>query len=71
MDNNLPLQIRQFNARVRAMQQSNSKILTLNAQEAQSLQAEIYDLLATIASLVKTNESNEVIEVRMDGGSFK
>lgn len=62
-----------FNDRVRQMNSANSKILTLNAQEARNLHAEIYDLLATVSSLSRTQEvdANPVISVNMDGGKFK
>jgi hypothetical protein len=54
------------------MNQSNSKILTLNAEEARNLHAEIYDLMATIASLSKTSATDTaVINISMDGGGFK
>ena len=53
------------------MNQGNGKILTLNAEEARSLHAEIYDLMATIASLSKTQESSITsVSVNMDGGTF-
>lgn len=71
MENNLPLHIKNFNAKVRAMNQANGKILTLNAEEARSLHAEIYDLLATIANSSKPDNSAEVVQVNMDGGGFK
>ena len=72
MDNNLPLHVKKFNEKVRAMNQSNSKILTLNAEEARSLHAEIYDLMATIANLAK-EPANAVtnVSIAMDGGGFK
>lgn len=72
MDNNLPIHIRVFNDRVRAMNQSNGKILTLNAQEARSLHAEIYELMSIISGLSKTAE-NSIIksDISMDGGGFK
>lgn len=71
MDNtNLPFHIKMFNDRVRAMNQSNGKLVTLNAQEARSLHAEIYDLMATIANLSQSVESPD-INVSMDGGGFK
>ena len=70
MDNNLPLHIKNFNNKVRAMNQANGKILTLNAEEARSLHAEIYDLMATIASLSKNSNTEESITVVMDGGKF-
>lgn len=54
------------------MNQSNGKILTLNAQEARNLHAEIYDLMATISGLSKNTE-NSVVKtgISMDGGGFK
>ena len=71
MDNNVSLHIKMFNDRVRAMNQSSGKILTLNAQEARSLHAEIYELMATIAGLVNDNTGTTDINVSMDGGKFK
>ena len=71
MDCNLPLHVKKFNDKLRAMNQANAKILTLNAEEARSLQAEIYDLMATIASLSAATDSNATIEINMDGGGFK
>ena len=72
MDNNLPFHIKNFNNKVRAMNQSNGKILTLNAEEARSLHAEIYDLMATIANLSSQPASaTDVININMDGGGFK
>ena len=59
-----------YNDRVRAMNQSNSKILTLNQNEARGLHNEIYELLASIAELKKTDDTPSV-QVRMDGGGFK
>jgi len=71
MDNNLSFHIKLFNDRVRTMNQSNGKLLTLNAQEARSLHAEIYDLMATISSLSKTQDSSIVgVSINMDGGGF-
>ena len=72
MDNNLPLHVKMFNEKVRAMNQSNGKILTLNAEEARSLHAEIYDLMATIANLAKEPANGGAnISIAMDGGGFK
>jgi cytochrome c-type biogenesis protein CcmH/NrfF len=69
---NLPLQIKKFNDKLRAMNQANGKILTLNAEEARGLQAEIYDLMTTIAGLSKSNStSNEITQISVDGGKFK
>jgi pentose-5-phosphate-3-epimerase len=71
MDSSLPLHIKKFNDKLRAMNQANAKILTLNAEEACSLHAEIYDLMAKIASLSVATDSNAAVEIRMDGGGFK
>lgn len=72
MDNNAPLHIKNFNNKVRAMNQSNGKLLTLNAEEARSLHAEIYDLMATISGLsAQLNSGTTTTAVSMDGGGFK
>ena len=61
-----------YNDRVRAMNQANGKILTLNAQEARNLHAEIYDLMATIAMLSRAGTNDTpVVSISMDGGGFK
>jgi succinylarginine dihydrolase len=66
----LPFHIKMFNDRVRAMNQANGKLLTLNPQEARNLHAEIYDLMATIANLAQQAPVAKVSVVSMDGGSF-
>lgn len=72
MDDNLPLHIKKFNNKVRAMNQARSTTLTLTAEEAQSLHAEIYDLMATISNLSKTYTNIDTnTSVVMSGGSFK
>ena len=68
-NNNLPFHIKMFNDKVRAMNQSNGKILTLNAQEARNLHAEIYDLMATNVNLTRTTSNTATVS--MDGGGFK
>jgi benzoyl-CoA reductase/2-hydroxyglutaryl-CoA dehydratase subunit BcrC/BadD/HgdB len=69
---NLPYHVKLFNDRVRQLNQTNGKLLTLNAQEARSLHNDIYELLATIAELTKENPTApSVISVNMDGGGFK
>jgi hypothetical protein len=59
-----------LNDRVRTLNQSGGKVLTLNIQEARSLQAEIYDLMATIANLSRNSNANDPVNVSMDGGKF-
>jgi hypothetical protein len=72
MNTTLPLQIRMFNERVRAMTQSHAKILTLTQAEAQGLHAEIYELMATIAEQANApKDGNLVAQVSMDGGGFR
>lgn len=72
MDNNAPLHVKKFNDKVRAMNQANAKILTLNADEARSLHAEIYDLMTTISGFAKnTSADNAITVINMDGGKFK
>jgi len=72
MDSSLPLHVKKFNDKVRAMNQANAKILTLNAEEARSLHAEIYDLMAVIANLSSTADNTSgTVEITMDGGGFK
>ena len=66
----LPIHVKMYNDKVRIMNQSNSKILTLNHQEARSLHAEIYDLMATITNLSKGSVHTATTEP-MDGGAFK
>ena len=72
MDNNFTFHIKLLNDRVRAMNQANGKILTLNADEARNLHAEIFDLMAIIAELSKLAEQGgSVTTISMDGGGFK
>jgi hypothetical protein len=71
MDNNLPLHIKNFNTKVRAMNQTGSRLLTMNAEEARSLHAEIFDLLATISNFTQNESADQVVTVVMDGGTFK
>jgi hypothetical protein len=63
--------IRMFNERVRAMNQTRGKNLTLTAQEAQSLHSDIYELMTQIAELTKVVDAETaVVSVNMDGGGF-
>lgn len=69
----LSLAIRTFNDRVKHMNQTNGKQLVLSAQEARSLHNDIYALLTNIAESVSqsNSSSDDVIQISMDGGSFK
>jgi len=60
-----------FSSKVRLMTQSQSKTLTLTADDARNLQSEITELLAKIVSLENSPvESQENVVVNMDGGGF-
>lgn len=75
MDHNLTLHIKKFNDKLKIMNQSGSRDLTLSAQEARGLQADIFELLSMIARLsskpTTQEDSNKVIQVVMSGGGFK
>jgi hypothetical protein len=72
MHNNLSITIRNFNDRVKQMNQTNGRQLTLSSDEARNLHSDIFVLLTTIAELQseKTVEP-AVANVSFDGGSFK
>jgi hypothetical protein len=53
------------------MNQTGSRLLTMNAEEARSLHAEIFDLLATISNFTQNESADQVVTVVMDGGTFK
>jgi hypothetical protein len=66
------IHIRNFNDKVKLMNQTQRRDLVLSAAEARSLHAEIYGLLAQIADLARKSDGPEpVIQVGMDGGGFK
>jgi len=71
-NNTLPLHLRKFNDKVRAMSQTNAKSLLLTASEASNLQAEIFVLMAENVRLnLKTTETTPTVTViELDGGSF-
>jgi hypothetical protein len=72
MPEQLPYHIKLFNDRVRTMNQTNAKLLTLNADEARNLHTEIYNLLASMTELsFNPQKPEEIIQIKMDGGSFK
>lgn len=75
MDQNLTLHIKRFNDKLKIMNQSGSRDLTLTAQEARGLHADIFELLNVIATLSKQSTAQqkptESIQVVMSGGGFK
>ena len=69
---NLSLAIRNFNDRVKQMNQTGSRQLNLNADEARNLHSDIFQLLAIIAELQEMpNNQDQVVQVSLDGGGFK
>lgn len=75
MDGNLTLHLKMFNDKIKAMNQTNAKMITLSTAEARSLHADIFDLLnhcATLSQRLESNTSgdNAVVQVNMDGGGF-
>ena len=64
--------VKMFNDKVRVMNQTQSRDLTLTAQEARNLHNDIFALLAQISELAKKPQaSDEVVQISMDGGGFK
>jgi len=72
LEQQLSLHLKNFNNKVKVMNQTNSKDLTLTALEARNIQAEMFDLLTQIAELskVKKESANDVITVNLNGGKF-
>ena len=67
------LHLKKFNDRIKVMNQTNAKDLTLSKIEAQNLHNDIFDLLTQIAELTKVkkeNDADQEISVEMDGGGF-
>lgn len=70
----LSIHMRKFNEKLQLMNQSNSKQLMLSANEARSLQADIFNLLANFAELASEPVSvnaQESVQISLDGGGFK
>ena len=66
----LSLAIKNFNERVKVMNQTGSKQLSLNADEARNLHADIFNLLANIAELQSAPEIAPSAAISLDGGGF-
>ena len=71
MDNDLSIDVRAYNERVRVMNQSQASKLVMTAQEARNLHSDIFALLAKFAELsAKPQVEPEVANFDMDGGGF-
>ena len=66
----LSLAIKNFNERVKIMNQTGSKQLALSADEARNLHADIFNLLANIAELQVEPQAVNVTQTGLDGGGF-
>ena len=72
LEQQLSLHLKNFNNKVKVMNQTNSKELVLTALEARNIQAELFELLAHIVDLTdaKKDTANEVVTVHLNGGKF-
>jgi hypothetical protein len=66
------IHLKNFNDRVKAMSQTNSRDLTMSAQDARSLQADIFNLMTIVVELsAKLSKEDGVVQISLDGGAFK
>jgi hypothetical protein len=66
----LSLAVKNFNERVKIMNQTGSKQLSLSADEARNLHADIFNLLANLAEMQSMPESPQSTTLSLDGGGF-
>jgi hypothetical protein len=74
MESQLSLHLKAFNNRVKVMNQTNAKDLTLTALEARNLHNDIFDLLTQIQALTEVKQiqsEQDVVSIQMDGGGFR
>lgn len=70
---NLTIHLKMFNDKIRLLNQSNGKQLTLSAQEARNLHSDLFDLLNHCATLSQSKDqqsSDQTVSVKMDGGTW-
>lgn len=74
-EQHLSLHLKNFNDKVKVMNQTGSKQLNLSANEARSLHSDIFDLLNFCTNLSKKLDAQtaneQVINLTVDGGGFK
>jgi len=70
---NVSIHIKNFNDRIKAMNQTHSRELVLSAQDARSLHTDIFAVLALVTEMAAKLESggDTVVQLSMDGGGFK
>lgn len=66
----LSLAIKNFNERVKVMNQTGSKQLALSADEARNLHADIFNLLANLAELQAQPDTAQPASISFDGGGY-
>lgn len=66
----LSFHVNKFSDKIRTMNDTNSKTLTLTAEEARNLHTDIFALLAKIAELTDKPHDDRTIFAVMDSGSF-
>lgn len=68
----LSLAVKNFNERVKVMNQTGSKQLALTADEARNLHADIFNLLTHVAESQSSTQSqnNSATINSLDGGGF-
>lgn len=66
----LSLAFKNFNERVKTMNQTGGKQIALSAEEARNLHADIFNLLANIAELQNTPDLAPPTSMNLDGGGF-
>ena len=74
-NNNLTISIKRFNDKLKIMNQSGARDLTLTAQEARGLHSDIFELMSMIttlsASIGSNPEPEKIVQVSMSGGTFR
>lgn len=73
MEHQLSLHLKNFNDRIKVMNQTNAKELTLTALEARNIHAGIFELLTKVNDLTelkRVEEQESLVSVEMDGGDF-
>ena len=63
--------VQAFSRLVQTMNQTQSKKITMTADDARNLHSDIFALLAKIAELSDSKPDNQPVTISMDGGSFK
>ncbi len=68
---NLSIAMRTFNERVKLMNQTSARQLTLTSDEARNLHSDIFAILSNLAELqAKPEVPAETSSIGLDGGSF-